>query len=72
MTRWVERKGHHVTFGNVVGPYCGNPYRYRCATIEGAEQFKKYCEGIDREGMPVSVTPEIAARYGAVQIKETP
>lgn len=68
MSRWVERRGKHVEFGNVVGPFCGKPYKYRCATFEGAQQFANYVAGMDSTGMPVSVGEDIAARYGAVSL----
>ena len=70
MGRWVEREGHQVEFGNIVGPFVGKPYKYLCKTIEGAIEFEKYCNQRDpaNTNMPIAVTEEIAARFGAVSL----
>ena len=39
-SRWVERKGKTVTFGNLVGSYLGKPYIYSLPTIALAETLE--------------------------------
>lgn len=70
MHRWVERRGTHVEFGNIVGPFCGKPYKFRCKTIEGAIQLAEFASQIDADGQPVAVGPKKHAEYGAVLLRD--
>lgn len=68
MSRWVERRGHHVEFGNIVGPYCGRPYKFRCKTLEGAKRLEAYAKQVDSDGVPVAIGPQKHTEFGAVLI----
>ncbi len=72
MERWVERQGHHVEFGNILGTFVGQSYKFRCATIEGAVALEAYLKQRDpaNDKMPVGITDEEAAeKFGAVAVK---
>ena len=53
MSRWVERTGTTVRFGNVVGTCIGKPYRYEFPTEALAEQFEKSLLDKDEKPLPV-------------------
>lgn len=55
MSRWVERKGFKVTFGNVIMGHIGRPYVYEFPDEAMAKKFKKFISGKDKEGNPVGV-----------------
>jgi len=73
MTRWVERKGSKVTFGNVVGPHTGSPYVYQLECEETAILFEQYanlteyCKESQVE-IPIAITPFIADIFGAIDV----
>ena len=50
MTRWVDRKGTTVRFGNVVGGFGGRAYVYEFPDEKLAGQFER--EIADEDGTP--------------------
>lgn len=72
MERWVERRGKHVEFGNLIGPYVGKSYKYRCKTLEGAKALELDLNqrDPDNENMPKGLGEERAlAEFGAVKVE---
>ena len=67
MFRAVSRSGKDVEFVNGVGGMIGQPYKFRCATVEKARAFAAYCSKRDPTApdMPIAVGPEIAAKFNA-------
>jgi len=55
MSRWVERKGRRVEFGNVVAGFCGTPYVYEFPDEAKARRFAAFVKGKDEKGNPVAV-----------------
>ncbi len=68
MTRWVERRGNVVEFGNVVGGFCGSPYIYQFEFETQAQDAATYLKGIDPDGLPRAFGPEIQARFNAQRV----
>ena len=61
LTRWAERKGTVVEYGNIVGPYLGQQFREEFATEADAierERQAKACEPITDDRMPVPLKRE--------------
>jgi hypothetical protein len=55
MSRWVERKGKRVEFGNVVAGFCGKPYIYEFPDVKMAKRFASFVGKKDKVGSPVGV-----------------
>mgnify|MGYP001618543195 FL=1 len=69
MFRAVSRSGKAVEFVNAVGGMIGQPYKYRCATLDDAQAFETYCNKRDPAApdMPIAVGPEIAVKFNAIR-----
>ncbi|MCE5317413.1 MAG: hypothetical protein LLG04_08670 [Parachlamydia sp.] len=55
MSRWVERSGCKVTFGNVIMGFIGKPYIYEFPDEEMAKKFQKFISKKDKAGNPRGV-----------------
>lgn len=58
MTRWVQRTGLVVEFGNVVGAFVGKPYRYEFPDIPTAKRFCRVARSKDEKGLPAAIGEE--------------
>jgi len=55
MSRWVQRTGRRVEFGNVVMGHCGSPYAYEFPDEATAKKFASFAKKTDKSGMPVAI-----------------
>ena len=55
MSRWVERTGCRVEFGNIVMGHCGKPYIYEFPDEKTAIRFAAFVDKKDKDGMPNAV-----------------
>lgn len=66
MSRWVDRRGKVVTFGNVVGGHVGSTYTYKFPTTAKAKEFQAVAkEGTDT--MPSAIDPDV---WGKFRVKD--
>lgn len=57
LTRWAERKGLTVRWGNVIGGYCGQSFEETFATEKEARERERQalaCEPIGDERPPIA------------------
>ena len=58
LTRWAERKGKIVRWGNIIGMWRGQEFEETFATEEEAIERERQalaCEGIGDERLPIPV-----------------
>jgi len=55
MSRWVERRGCRVEFGNIAFGFPGKPYVYEFKNEDQAKRFSAEVKRNDQSGMPVAV-----------------
>jgi hypothetical protein len=64
ISRWVERTGCQVKFGNIIMGYCGKPHIYEFPNEKDAKRFEALVSKKDKNGIPNAVPEERwAKRY---------
>lgn len=63
VTRWVERKGRIVRFGNIVGAFVGRAYVYEFPDVALARTFERVAKRVGPDGTPVPIPPETWGLY---------
>ena len=63
MTRWVQRKGLRVEFGNMAGAFVGTAYVYAFPDEALAAAFEAEMATLDERGNPAPADPARWGRY---------
>ena len=64
-TRWVERRGTTIRFGNLVGAFVGQTYTYKFPDNALAAAFEAEVATVDEQGNPGPVDP---GRWGQFRV----